>query len=171
MTCLTSQISVSEMMHMRDADGLSNKEIASRLGCSITTVYNWIGAENRRKSKAVIEPRVHRIIPGPNRAAEEAPPISYQTQPQPEERHPLVKLKPHVEAELRKRREQEIEKLRPEREIVITKDRRVIDCAGQFYTYIIDTHDSTVTINNGETYTKGQLGLLIRELMRVHGMI
>lgn len=171
MTRLASKISVSEMQHLREADGLSNKEIATRLGCSVGTVYNWIGGNTKRKRSADL-PTVHRIIPGPNHVAAETPTATQQTiQPTRQARPPLVKLKPSIEEQARKRREDEVKQLKPEREIVITKDRRVIDCAGQFHAYVLDMHDLTVTLDGGKTYSKDQIGLLIRELMRVHGML
>ena len=53
-------VSVSEMMHMREALHLSNREIAERLGCSSMTVYRAIGnqpegirAPRRTKDKPV----------------------------------------------------------------------------------------------------------------------
>lgn len=43
MTKLSNSISVAEMMHMREEEGLSNGEIAKRLGIHINTVIKYIG--------------------------------------------------------------------------------------------------------------------------------
>ena len=37
-------VSVSEMLHLRNEEGLSNKEIADKIGCSYNTVNRHIGA-------------------------------------------------------------------------------------------------------------------------------
>lgn len=52
---LTDSISISELMHMREVEGLSNGEIARKLGCSINTIHAHIGAHpdgKRAKRKA-----------------------------------------------------------------------------------------------------------------------
>ena len=45
MTKLSNSISVAEMMHMREAEGLSYADIAKRLGISSKTVYAYIGKQ------------------------------------------------------------------------------------------------------------------------------
>lgn len=40
---LKLEISVSEMLYLRENEGLTNKQIAERLGCSVATVYRFIG--------------------------------------------------------------------------------------------------------------------------------
>lgn len=60
-------VSVSEMMHMREELHLSNREIAEKLGCSTMTVYRAIGnqpeglrAPRRTKDKLIIaQPVAH----------------------------------------------------------------------------------------------------------------
>lgn len=42
---LSNSVSVAEMMHMREVEGLSNQEIAERLGTTKKTVYRYIGAQ------------------------------------------------------------------------------------------------------------------------------
>lgn len=42
---LTDSISVSELMHMREVEGLSNAQIAKKLDCHISTVYHLIGKQ------------------------------------------------------------------------------------------------------------------------------
>ena len=44
---ITDTISVAEMLHMRNVDGMSNKEIAQRIGCAISTVIDHIGRQPR----------------------------------------------------------------------------------------------------------------------------
>ena len=58
MTKLSNSISVAEMMHMRNEEGLSNGEIAKRLGIHINTVIKYIGKHPdgkraRRKPKSL----------------------------------------------------------------------------------------------------------------------
>lgn len=43
MTKLSKSVSVAELMHMREVDHLSNRDISKRLGISIRTVYRYIG--------------------------------------------------------------------------------------------------------------------------------
>lgn len=45
MTKLIKSISVAEMLHMRNEEGLSNADIAKRLGISMKTVYAYIGKQ------------------------------------------------------------------------------------------------------------------------------
>lgn len=61
MTKLSNSISVAEMMHIREVEGLTNADIAKRLGTSTKTVYAYIGKQpsgmrkpwgsNRKKDK------------------------------------------------------------------------------------------------------------------------
>lgn len=44
---ITDTISVAEMLHMRNVEGMSNKEIAQRIGCAISTVIDHIGRQPR----------------------------------------------------------------------------------------------------------------------------
>lgn len=44
---LTDSISISELMHMREVEGLSNAQIAKKLDCHISTVYHLIGKQPR----------------------------------------------------------------------------------------------------------------------------
>lgn len=46
---LTDSISISELMHMREVEGLSNGEIARKLGCSINTIHAHIGTHPEGK--------------------------------------------------------------------------------------------------------------------------
>ena len=60
-------VSVSEMLHMREVQHMSNREIAEKLDCSKATVYKMIGAQpegirapRRTKDKPIIaQPVVH----------------------------------------------------------------------------------------------------------------
>lgn len=60
-------VSVSEMLHMREVQRMSNREIAERLGCSTVTMYRAIGnqpeglrAPRRTKDKPVMaQPVAH----------------------------------------------------------------------------------------------------------------
>lgn len=38
------EVSYGELLYMREVEGLSNKEIAARCGCSVATVYKYLGA-------------------------------------------------------------------------------------------------------------------------------
>lgn len=46
---LTESVSVSELKHMREVEGLSNGEIARKLGCSINTIHAHIGTHPEGK--------------------------------------------------------------------------------------------------------------------------
>ena len=60
-------VSVSEMLHMREVQHMSNREIAEKLDCSKATVYKMIGAQpegirapRRTKDKPImVQPVVH----------------------------------------------------------------------------------------------------------------
>ena len=54
-------VSVSEMLHMREVQHMSNREIAEKLDCSKATVYKMIGAQpegirapRRTKDKSIM---------------------------------------------------------------------------------------------------------------------
>ena len=58
---VSDSVSVSEMLHMRNVLGLSNGEIAQRLGCCTATVKRMIGVhpegkKAKRKSKPLPPP-------------------------------------------------------------------------------------------------------------------
>ena len=42
---LTESVSISELKHMREEEGLSNAEIAKRVGCAVSTVIAYIGKQ------------------------------------------------------------------------------------------------------------------------------
>lgn len=42
---LTESVSVSELKHMREVEGLSNAEIAKRVGCAVSTAIAYIGKQ------------------------------------------------------------------------------------------------------------------------------
>ena len=44
---ITDTISVAEMLHMRNVEGMSNAEIAKRIGCALSTVIGYIGRQPR----------------------------------------------------------------------------------------------------------------------------
>ena len=56
---LTDSISISELMHMREVEGLSNGEIARKLGCSINTIHAHIGSHPEGKRAK----RKHKQLP------------------------------------------------------------------------------------------------------------
>lgn len=55
MTKLSKSISVAELMHLREVEGLSNGEIAEKIGCHINTVIKYIGKhpDGKRKKRKV----------------------------------------------------------------------------------------------------------------------
>ena len=65
-TSIMDSVSVSEMLHMRNVLGLSNGEIAQRLGCCTATVKRMIGVHPegkmaKRKSKPLPPPVVDKV--------------------------------------------------------------------------------------------------------------
>jgi hypothetical protein len=70
MTKLGKSISVAEMLHMRNEEGLSNGEIAKRLGCTTNTVIRYIGKQ----------PHGVRKPWGSNRKKDELPALSENTE-------------------------------------------------------------------------------------------
>lgn len=55
---ITDSVSVGEMMHMREVLGLSNGEIAKKVGCCTNTVIRMIGPhpEGKRAKRKVSRP-------------------------------------------------------------------------------------------------------------------
>lgn len=67
---LSNSVSVAEMMHMREVEGLSNQEIAERIGATKKTVYRYIGAQPAglrkkwtRKDKLPALPAAEQALP------------------------------------------------------------------------------------------------------------
>lgn len=52
---ITDTVSVAEMLHMRNVEGMSNAEIAKRIGCSVSAVINHIGKQPASMTKANYE--------------------------------------------------------------------------------------------------------------------
>ena len=52
---ITDTISVAEMLHMRNVEGMSNAEIAKRIGCSVSAVISHIGKQPASMTKANYE--------------------------------------------------------------------------------------------------------------------
>lgn len=48
---ILKSVSVSEMLHLREVEGLSNREIANKIGCSYNTVNRHIGQAPFRKTR------------------------------------------------------------------------------------------------------------------------
>ena len=49
---ITDTIFVAEMLHMRNVEGMSNAEIAKRIGCSVSAVISHIGKQPASMTKA-----------------------------------------------------------------------------------------------------------------------
>lgn len=52
---LKQEVSLSEMLYLREAEGLSNKQIAERIGCSVASVYRFIGKRSRSVANALAQ--------------------------------------------------------------------------------------------------------------------
>lgn len=52
---ITDTISVAEMLHMRNVEGMSNAEIAKRIGCSVSAVISHIGKQPASMTRANYE--------------------------------------------------------------------------------------------------------------------
>ena len=161
MTSLASQVSVSELMHMREVDGLSNKQIALRLGCSSQTVYNYIGGKTSRKARTEDSKTARKRL-----VMDEPPTIRDD-----ETEGDVPDVKPDYMGGMIRKSKEEYKPQEPKRGITVTADRRVIDVQGQFHAYTIDTGNSTVTINGRDSFTQEDFGWFIRELMQIDGLL
>lgn len=52
---LKQEVSPSEMLYLRESEGLSNKQIAQRIGCSVSSVYAFIGKRSRSVANALAQ--------------------------------------------------------------------------------------------------------------------
>ena len=52
---LKQEVSLSEMLYLRETEGLSNKQIAERIGCSVASVYRFIGKRSRSVANALAQ--------------------------------------------------------------------------------------------------------------------
>lgn len=69
---LSDSVSMSEMLHMREERGLSNKEIAAKLGIGASTVYRYIG----NQPEGLRKPYRRKVEP-------ELPPVEETCEPEP----------------------------------------------------------------------------------------
>ncbi len=58
---LTDSVSISELKHMREVEGLSNAEIAKRIGCAVSTVIAHIGKQPKEMTKRTQLAGMHRV--------------------------------------------------------------------------------------------------------------
>jgi hypothetical protein len=68
---LLKDVTVNELMELRHSEGLSNQEIADRLGVHVTTIYHYIGRQPKELRKVRISGVVY--------------PPSFKTETKPEE--------------------------------------------------------------------------------------
>lgn len=157
---LKLEISVSEMLYYRVNEGLTNKQIAERLGCSVATVYRFIGKRSYSVANAQAQ---NKPLPVPESVATgriEAP-IG--------EDEPMVEVqKKPVVSDIP---EAPFSSFAPS--LTVLKRREIIDFKGDYCTFEVDTGTESVNMKDGViegVMDKNGLFCFIRELMEIYKM-
>ncbi len=68
---LLDDVTINELMTMREEQGMSNQDIADALGVNVQTIYNYIG----KMPKELYKPRTRKepAVPAPGKVEEPAP--------------------------------------------------------------------------------------------------
>lgn len=160
---LKLEISVSEMLHYREQEGLTNKQIAERLGCSVATVYRFIGKRSYSVANAQAQ---NKPLPVPEAVAtgRVESPIE-EDEPIVEEPTMEVQKKPVVSAVS----ETPFSSFAPS--LTVLKRREIIDFKGDYCTFEVDTGTESVNMKDGViegVMDKNGLFCFIRELMEIY---
>ena len=178
---LKHEVSQQEMQYMRLEEGLSNKQIAERLGISVNTVYRYIG----KRSYAVTNARAqNKPVPVPEVIAtgryEEEPTEEQEVIEEVavgmEDQKPIISENHDIGGQA------PFTVVKAEAPYIPTmpvlKERRIVEFQGDYCVFEVDTGDKSVTMKDGATSALvtgildvDSLGYFIRELMQVHNML
>ena len=149
------EVSPSEMLYLREHEGLTNKQISERLDVSIATVYRFIGKRSNAVANAMAQ---NKPCPVPEHIAsgryEE--PTSEVESTMDEQKKPEVS-------------EDSFSAFAPTLSLI--KRREIIDFKGNYCMFTVDTGEGTVDMKDGViegTLDKDALYHFIRELMEIH---
>lgn len=133
---ITDTISVAEMLHMRNVEGMSNAEIAKRIGCSVSAVISHIGKQPASMTKANYERwQKNRKT----KKVEPSTPVGEPTKPHESFADLVARVKAEAAIEKNKKElgiEEEPETM-PEAEVV-KPDNQAKPEAGEYVTVVLD---------------------------------
>lgn len=149
------EVSPTEMLYLREHEGLTNKQISERLDVSIATVYRFIGKRSNAVANAMAQ---NKPCPVPEHIAsgryEE--PTSEVESTMDEQKKPEVS-------------EDSFSAFAPTLSLI--NRREIIDFKGDYCMFTVDTGEGTIDMKDGViegTLDKDALYHFIRELMEIH---
>ncbi len=152
---LKQEVSLSEMLYLRETEGLSNKQIAERIGCSVASVYRFIGKRSRSVANALAQ---NKPLPVP----ESLVTGRYETIGKDENK--MMDFPKNVDVEAKDSRS-----FAPT--LTVVKERRIIEFKGDACMFEVDTGEETVTMKDGLVnglLDKNTLFVFVRELMEIY---
>lgn len=148
------EVSPTEMLYLREHEGLTNKQISERLDVSPATVYRFIGKRSNAVANAMAQ---NKPCPVPEHIAS-----GRYEEPTEVESTMDEQKKPEVS-------EDSFSAFAPTLSLI--KRREIIDFKGDYCMYTVDTGEGTVDMKDGViegTLDKDALYHFIRELMEIH---
>ena len=148
------EVSPSEMLYLREHEGLTNKQISERLDVSIATVYRFIGKRSNAVANAMAQ---NKPCPVPEHIAS-----GRYEEPTEVESTMDEQKKPEVS-------EDSFSAFAPTLSLI--NRREIIDFKGDYCMFTVDTGEGTIDMKDGViegTLDKDALYHFIRELMEIH---
>lgn len=155
---LKQEVSPSEMLYLRESEGLSNKQIAQRIGCSVSSVYAFIGKRSRSVANALAQ---NKPLPVP----ESVVTGRYEESVRKEE-NPMMEQKKAANVEPS---DSTFSSFAPT--LTVLKERRIIEFKGDGCVFEVDTGEETVSMKDGLVnglLDKNSLFVFVRELMEIY---
>ena len=155
---LKQEVSPSEMLYLRESEGLSNKQIAQRIGCSVSSVYAFIGKRSRSVANALAQ---NKPLPVPESVV-----TGRYEEPVRKEENPMMEQKKAANAEPS---DSTFSSFAPT--LTILKERRIIEFKGDGCVFEVDTGEETVSMKDGLVnglLDKNSLFVFVRELMEIY---
>lgn len=154
---LKQEVSLSEMLYLRETEGLSNKQIAEKIGCSVSSVYAFIEKRSRSVANALEQ---NKPLPVPESVV-----TGRYEEPVRKEENPMMEQKAaNVEPS-----DSTFSSFAPT--LTVLKERRIIEFKGDGCMFEVDTSEETVTMKDGLVnglLDKNTLFVFVRELMEIY---
>lgn len=155
---LKQEVSPSEMLYLREKEGLSNKQIAQRIGCSVSSVYAFIGKRSRSVANALAQ---NKPLPVP-----EVIVTGRYEEPVRKDENQMMEQKKAANEEPS---DSTFSSLAPT--LTVLKERRIIEFKGDGCVFEVDTGEETVSMKDGLVnglLDKNSLFVFVRELMEIY---
>ena len=155
---LKQEVSPSEMLYLRENEGLSNKQIAQRIGCSVSSVYAFIGKRSRSVANALAQ---NKPLPVP-----EVIVTGRYEEPVRKDENQMMEQKKAANEEPS---DSTFSSLAPT--LTVLKERRIIEFKGDGCVFEVDTGEETVSMKDGLVnglLDKNSLFVFVRELMEIY---